>query len=185
MEKSNMDRKEIKRKRLKTTTSEEYRFVEKLLTASFPADEYRPLEEQRRNVESIDMFHMNILFAGEESAGLLSYWQFEEFVYVEHFAVLPTLRGKGYGCEAISGLIKEKGRIVLEVELPTDDLSRRRITFYTRCGLTLSPEEYIQPAYRAGGNEIPMRLMYCGVDMEQDYEQIKSSIYRTVYGKST
>ena len=66
MEKSNMDRKEIKRKRLKTTTSEEYRFVEKLLTASFPADEYRPLEEQRRNVESIDMFHMNILFTGEE-----------------------------------------------------------------------------------------------------------------------
>ena len=179
-----MDRKDIKRKRIKTTTSEEYRFVEELLTASFPADEYRPLEEQRINVESVDRFHMNILTAGEEPVGLLGYWQFEGFVYVEHFAILPTLRGNGYGREAINGLIKEKGRIVLEVERPTDDLSRRRITFYTRCGLTLSPEEYIQPAYRTGGNEIPMHLMHCGINIERDYEQIKSSIYHTVYGKS-
>ena len=179
-----MDRKEIKSKRLKTTTSEEYRFVEKLLTASFPTDEYRPLEEQRRNVESVDIFHMNILISGKEPVGLLSYWKFDGYIYVEHFAIHPTLRGKGYGYEAISGLIKEKGRIVLEVELPTDDITLRRIAFYTRCGLTLCPKEYIQPAYRTDGNEIPMRLMYCGVDMEQDYEQIKSSIYRTVYGKS-
>ena len=103
---------------------------------------------------------------------------------------LSKLEYRGYDSAGIAVkndnvvVIKEKGRIVLEVDLPTDNLSRRRIAFYTRCGLTLSPEEYIQPAYRAGGNEIPMRLMYCGVDMEQDYEQIKSSIYRTVYGKS-
>ena len=183
MEKSNMDRKEIKRKRLKTTTSEEYRFAEELLTASFPADEYRPLEEQRRNVESIDMFHMNILFAGEEPAGLLSYWQFDGYIYVEHFAIHPTLRGKGYGHEAIDGLIREQRNIVLEVEIPTDDITRRRIAFYTRCGLTLCPKEYIQPAYRTDGNELPMRIMYCGIDAEKDFEKIRATIYLNVYGK--
>ena len=178
-----MDRKGITIERIRESGSKEYSFVEELLTASFPIDEYRPLDEQRQNVESAGCFHMNLLKLHHEPVGLLSYWQLEGFVYIEHFAVHPSLRGKGYGREAITSLIEEKQSIVLEVEPPTDELTRRRIAFYSRCGLTLCAKEYIQPAYRAGGNEIPLNLMHCGVDMERDFERIRECIYRMVYNK--
>ena len=184
MEKGDMDRKGITIERIRESGSKEYSFVEELLTASFPIDEYRPLDEQRQNVESVDSFHMNILRLDKEPIGLLSYWQFDGFVYVEHFAVHPGLRGQGYGRETITSLIEEKRNIVLEVELPEDELTRRRVAFYSRCGLTLCSTDYIQPAYRTGGNEIPMKLMHCGVDMERDFERIRDSIYRRVYNKS-
>lgn len=178
-----MDRKSITIERIRETDGKEYSFVEELLTASFPIDEYRPLDKQRQNVEYTDCFHMNILRLNQEPVGLLSYWQLESFAYVEHFAVHSTLRGKGYGGEAIKSLIEEKRNIVLEVELPTDERTRRRVAFYSRYGLTLCAKEYVQPAYRAGGNEIPMKLMHCGVDMERDFENIRDCIYRAVYNK--
>ncbi len=179
-----MDRKLITASRIKDCDTKEYKFVEELLTTSFPLDEYRPLDEQRINVENVESFHMNILSVEEEPVGLLSYWQFDGYIYVEHFAISPVLRGKGYGCEAITGLVRDKQNVILEVELPTDGLARRRIAFYARCGFALCTKEYVQPAYRQGGNEVPMRIMYCGVDAERDFENIISTIYRTVYGKS-
>ena len=75
MEKGHMDRKGITIERIRESGSKEYSFVEELLTASFPIDEYRPLDEQRQNVESAGCFHMNLLKLHHEPVGLLSYWQ--------------------------------------------------------------------------------------------------------------
>ena len=96
---------------------------------------------------------------------------------------MPTLRSNGYGASTIEKLIELEWSIVLEVEKPDDETSRRRIAFYRRCGLELCEKEYIQPAYRADSNEIPMYLMSRGVNVEHNFEHIKSTIYREVYGK--
>lgn len=178
-----MDRKEIIFKRIKDTKGDEYLFAEKLLVGSFPPDEYRSLVQQRDFVERRDNFHMNIICCPTGPVGIISYWIFDTFTYVEHFAIVPTLRSNGYGAAAIVKLIEQEKSIVLEVEKPDDETSRRRIAFYRRCGLELCEKEYIQPAYRADSSEIPMHLMSHGIDIENNFEQIKSRIYREVYGK--
>ncbi len=178
-----MDCKEIIFKRVTDAGSEDYIFTERLLVESFPCDEYRSLEEQRRFVQERENFHMNIIYDSTTPVGIISYWKFDTFTYVEHFAIVPTLRNSGYGASAIKRVIENKRSIVLEVEKPTDETSLRRIAFYQRCGLTLCEKEYIQPAYRADSNEIPMYLMTCEVDADKNFEQIKSIIYREVYGK--
>ena len=163
--------------------SETYRFTEELLTASFPTDEYRAIDEQRKNVESNPQFNMNIIFDNNTPIGLLSYWQFEGYIYIEHFAIHPSKRNEGYGTKVIEQIIDKHRSIVLEVERATDNVSARRIAFYQRCGLALCSKEYIQPAYRPDSNEVPMHLMYCGLHMDKEFEKIKTTIHQKVYGK--
>ena len=75
------------------------------------------------------------------------------------------------------------GLIVLEVEKPETDLSIRRIGFYRRCGFSLCEKEYIQPAYRKGGEELPLFLMYTGTDtLDPQFETVRDNIHRKVYG---
>ena len=178
-----MESKEIVFKRIRETDGNDYMFTEKLLVESFPPDEYRSLEEQRTFTKERKKFHMNIIYSSTTPVGIISYWKFDTFTYVEHFAIVPALRNCGYGAAAIKKLIEKETSIILEVEKPTDETSKRRIAFYQRCGLTLCEKEYIQPAYRSDSNEIPMHLMSCVVETEKYYEQIKSNIYREVYGK--
>ena len=178
-----MDNKNIIFKRVTDAEGDDYLFSEKLLVESFPSDEYRSIEEQRTFVKERENFHMNIIYSSTTPLGIISYWKFDTFTYVEHFAMLHALRNCGYGAAAIKKLIEKEQNIVLEVEKPTDEISRRRIAFYQRCGLTLCEKEYIQPAYRADSNEIPMHLMSCAVETDKNFEHIKSTIYREVYGK--
>ena len=178
-----MDRKEVIFKRIRETEGDEYLFAEKLLIDSFPPDEYRSLDEQREFVKHRENFHMNIIVCPTGPVGIISYWKFDTFTYVEHFAILSTLRNCGYGAAAIEKLIEQEKSIVLEVERPDDATSKRRIAFYRRCGLELCEKEYIQPAYRADSNEIPMHLMSRGINATKNFDHIKSSIYREVYGK--
>ena len=173
----------IKIERVTGTCSKEYLFTEELLTASFPTDEYRAIAEQREYTESNPLFRMNIIRDGDTPIGMLSYWQFDGYIYIEHFAIDPTQRGKGYGTKAIARIIEEHGSIVLEVERATDATTSRRIDFYLRNGLTLCPRKYIQPAYRPDSKEVPMHLMSCGVDINKEFDKIKTTIYKKVYGK--
>ena len=180
-----MDRqkKMITIERITTSNSDEYLYTERLLTASFPRDEYRALQQQRSNVDGNEAFCMTILCNDGCPIGLLSYWRFDDYIYIEHFAIEATQRNKGYGALVLKQLLKTESKVVLEVELPTDETSCRRIGFYGRCGFEMCDGEYIQPAYRADSNEVPMRLMACGIDMASCFEQIRNDIYRTVYGK--
>lgn len=92
--------------------------------------------------------------------GLLTTWHFEKFIYIEHFAITPTLRSQGYGSEALRAFISQQQcPIVLEAEPPTDEFSTRRIGFYERSGLTLYDFPYIQPAYTPESNPVELRLM--------------------------
>ena len=115
--------------------------------------------------------------------GLLTTWHFEEFIYIEHFAIDPTLRSQGYGSEALKAFIHEHGKpIVLEAEPPTDALSIRRIRFYERIGLTLYDFPYMQPAYTEDSHPVELRLMGT-LDTETTPLPLVSQIlHREVYG---
>lgn len=165
------------------TTDSAYSFVEQLLHDSFPLAERRDDEAQRYNTDHNPRFACYFIADDELPVGVITVWNLDGFYYLEHLATSPSVRNKGYG-KLIMKQIRDllTGLLILEVERPEDEMSRRRIGFYQRCGLMLCEKNYIQPAYRKGGEEVPLFLMFSGKEsIDNDFEAIRRSIYREVY----
>lgn len=167
-----------------TTEDSRYTFIEELMHESFPVDERRDDDAQRYNTDHNQLFAAYLITEGEINIGLITLWKLDGFYYVEHLATSPQVRNKGYGKMIIQALLHDFSdyTIVLEVELPEDDLSKRRIGFYERNGFKLCHKPYMQPPYRSVGTPIPMHVMYSGDRPIDDiFDKIKSEIYRNVY----
>ncbi len=165
------------------TDSPWYPFLENLLVISFPPEEYRELEEWRLFTDHTPHFHNHAILDENKPVGLLTYWEFDEFYYIEHFAIHPGYRNAGYGGKVLQYLFTLLHLpIVLEVELPTGELEQRRIGFYERQGFVLWQTPYQQPPYRPEGNYLPMLLMAYGNWPEKSAFNIaRTCIYRDVY----
>lgn len=170
-------------KRITTADRELYTFLERLMTGSFPSDEYRDLDELRDFTDHRPHFYNNVVLNDGTPVGLLSYWDFDDFYYAEHFAIDPTQRNGGYGKAVLQHLCKSLDKpIVLEVEIPEGEMAQRRIGFYQRNGFVLWDNKYRQPPYKPGDSYLPMRLMAYGpLDSRKDYNRVVQRIYRDVY----
>lgn len=151
--------------------------IYRIMQASFSDDEYRPYDEQLALFEEPEyrIYYM--------SAGFLAVWEFESFIYIEHFAVDPALRNSGTGSAMLQELVKQYQKpICLEVELPEDELTRRRIGFYERNGFVFNEYPYIQPPISKGKSPVPLRIMTYGSAITQDtFEEMKRVLYQRVY----
>ena len=174
----------IEFKRITTSDIEYYDFMENLLKTAFPKEEYRELNDLKRYTDSVDIFYNNIILENDTPVGFITYWNFEDFYYAEHFAIDPGLRNGGYGKKVLEALCKTLEQpIVLEVEHPTEEMAERRINFYKRQGFKLWENDYKQPPYRKGDNFLPMYLMINGdLSIQGDYLRVKERIYKDVYG---
>lgn len=170
---------EIKR----IATEQELWHAQKYYLSSFPADERRETEEWIRLSYSQPKFFNNVIMLDGTIVGFIAYWNFENFLYVEHFAVDSAIRGKGIGGLTIDKLCENAGKtVVLEVELPCDEISRRRIAFYERHGLRLCDRKYVQPPYDSDKNSLEMKLMWRGEkDIDDDFNNIVDCLYKKVY----
>lgn len=173
----------IELKRITTKDCQHYNYVENLLIASFPVEEYRDLHILKEYANTRTDFYCNIILDDSVSVGFLTYWDLEDFYYIEHFAIDPQLRNGGYGQKVLEDLDRHiRKNIVLEVERPTEEVAQRRIRFYQKLGYALWEKEYVQPPYRMGYKELPMYLMAKGdLIPDKDFERIKKLIYRKVY----
>lgn len=158
--------------------------VEKTYNDSFPEAERRAFSLVRTLLREDTRFRIYTLFRDEAYVGFITAWQFEGFVYAEHFAIDETARNGGIGGKAMKGfLARHEDPIVLEVEMPTEEMSKRRVGFYERLGFVLDHHTYFQPPYRQGEDWLEMRLMTHGdIDMEESFENIKTVIHENVYG---
>ena len=140
-------------------------------------DEYRPYDEQLALFEEPEyrIYYM--------PAGFLAVWEFESFIYIEHFAVDPALRNSGTGSAMLQELVKQYQKpICLEVELPEDELTRRRIGFYERNGFVFNEYPYIQPPISKGKSPVPLRIMtYRSEITREEFQKMKEILYRRVY----
>ncbi len=166
------------------TKDQAYAFVENLWHESFPESERREDGFQRHNVDHNAAFSCYLIAEDMLQIGLITVWTLEGFSYVEHLATSPLVRNKGYGQRIMEELRNQfQGLLILEVEKPVDEMSRRRIGFYERCGFRLCEKDYVQPAYRKGGESLPMFLMYAGTDdITAGFASIRDEIYEKVYG---
>ena len=164
-----------------------YPFVEKLLHASFPEEERRDDDAQRENTDHNPLFTTNLITdeidGKEANIGIVTTWSFDDFHYIEHLATSPDVRNKGYGSKIMSEIKKNlPGMIVLEVEEPEDELTKRRVGFYHRNGFNLCKKNYIQPAYRPNGESIPLKIMYYGIEnLDDEFDRVTRILHREVY----
>lgn len=167
--------------------------AERLYLSAFPEEERRDVGEWLRLSAENPLFHLCELTAGGAFAGIFTYWAFPlsqekgetDFFYIEHFATLPELRGRGLGAAALKAFASvSQGRpTVLEVEPPQTETARRRVGFYRRAGYELLEIPYTQPPYRTGGERVPLRLMCTDTAYALSHSaRIVATLHREVYG---
>ena len=83
----------------------------------------------------------------------------EDFFYLEHFAVQPSLRGQGTGSRILRELLQGEKPFILEIEPPEDALTCRRKAFYERNGLQAQPYDHVQLPFQGGGPIVPLVIM--------------------------
>ena len=160
----------------------EFDRIQNLMEASFPADERRTAEEQRKVWED-PRFHCYVMEDNEQILGFMTIWQFDGWAYAEHLATNPAIRNQGIGSRILTEIkTLVDGQLCLEVEHPDNDMARRRIGFYERHGLVYNDYPYLQPPMRAGQDMLPLRLMTKPSAIDAvTYERYKKQIYRIVY----
>ncbi len=161
-------------------------FVEvyKIMADSFPLDEYRPFKEQK-NLLANDSYNIYVLTdeSKQKVKAFIAVWLFNEFAFIEHFAVDAKHRSGGIGSQILQEVVHLlKCTILLEVEHPKNDMSKKRIEFYMRNGFFLNEYPYVQPAISMGRKEIPLLIMSYGKEITLgEFENYKSVIYKNVY----
>lgn len=167
---------------LEVLTNADFDAVWNIMENSFPVEERR----ERRGQEGIlaePCYH----FYGCKQEGVLAaffaVWEFEEFSFIEHFAVEKSHRNGGIGAALLRQLLAEiKAPVILEVEPPEGELQSRRIAFYERNGFVINSYDYIQPAMSDQGRAIPLRIMSSPEKLgTAEYEKIRERLYRYVY----
>lgn len=168
---------------ISTSDLQHYKFMEELLVDSFPPEEYRQLEQLREFTDRTGNFHNNIIFDDDLPIGFITYWDFGNFYYVEHFATNPALRNGGYGKRTLEYLCD-----YLTPHCTRSGASGRRngketYRLLPTSRFVLWKKDYRQPPYKPGDHFLPMYLMVHGnLDPEKDYEDIKHKLHTVVYG---
>lgn len=168
-----------------TNNKSEVEFFEKLYLESFPRNERRPISEELDLIANNEIFSADIILDNEQPVGLLTYWLLDGFVYVEHFAIKPECRSKGYGRIALDNFKNNLSQpIILEVELPDTEIAVKRIKFYESLNFRLWNVDYLQPPYEAEFAPFPLKIMSHGqIDIENQavYQNVKDNIYKKAY----
>lgn len=168
----------------KITSEPELEDIKSLYLSAFPPverREYSGLIQQLYNDECI----VNLIMTNQIITGFIITWDFEEFVFAEHFAVKPEFRGLGIGEQALDIIKKNNHKpIALEIEPPTDETSKRRLNFYLRNGFHLLNRKYFQPSYEGIKPEIEMKLMITSAKISSEkldeyIRQIRKKVYKT------
>ncbi|WP_368233629.1 GNAT family N-acetyltransferase [Anaerotruncus rubiinfantis] len=120
-----------------------------------------PLHEQREGFSQAailndDTYHFELIYDAGVFIGLVLYWENLNYIYIEHFCILPEMRNKQYGKRVLSLLQKQKKTLILEIDPPIDAVSIRRKGFYERCEFVENPYFHIHPPYHKGdkGHEL-------------------------------
>ena len=154
---------------------------------SFPPSERRPLASLEDKMKHDNRFRVEVVTEKSKSSdvfiGLLCWWHFDAFCYVEYLAVSESLRGRNKGSQIMADLQQRVSLpIVLEVEPPEDDMTRRRIAFYERLGFKLLPDDYMQPSYGTVPG-LPLRLMvWPHLPEAWSVDAVARTLHREVYG---
>ena len=137
----------IKENYIDSCTHPLYEEFQNLYRKSFPIFEQRSAAQQALAFQN-EKYRL-LAFTGRDSLiGFISYWQFDTYLYIEHFAINTELRGMGYGSRLLRSFIHSTDKLVLlEIDPITDSVSEARLRFYKKCGFHENQHPHKHPAY--------------------------------------
>lgn len=172
---------------LRNSRHSDFKKIEDIYLQSFPPEERRPFADLiGRTCDHSSRLRLLTIEHDESVVGLISYWQFDSFRYIEHFAIESQQRSGGIGSRALSDFISRDSRpVVIEVEPPeTDEMAKRRIEFYRRAGFNeLEDFEYIQPPYAPGLPSVRLMLMTTVIE-QIDVKNVVKTLHKSVYDQN-
>ena len=162
---------------------DDFKSLYKIMEKSFPSIERRNYEDQKE-LFNHSMYKV-IGYKDEEDnvCAFLAYWNLEDFNFIEHFAVDDSLRGNGIGTMLFKNYLSNTDKqTILEVELPEDIISSRRIKYYERLGMKLNDYDYLQPPLQKGNKLFPLKIMSYNKKLKYDkFYEFRNKIYKNVY----
>lgn len=158
----------MKLRNIKNSDSLEFKICFDIYEKSFPSFERRLLKNQIDCINNSNYNFDSIIDSDKNVVGFISYWENDKFLYIEHFAIDESQRGKNVGTIILS-LIKEKTNlpIILEIDPPIDNISIKREKFYNKLDFTLSKYDYIHPGYKKESEPHILKLM-CDKEIDEN-----------------
>ena len=154
-----------------------------ILFEAFPQNELRTrslfytLCKEQKNFKIISYCENGKLIA------FFTLWEFNEFFFGDYFAVSKEQRNCGLGQKLLNEVYKIINRpLIIEVELPSEEIAKRRINFYLRNGFCENSYPYILPPMQKGYDGVEMQILsYPRPVLEKEFIKIKETLYRDVY----
>ncbi len=147
-------------KRIVDKAEKEFEKAYEIYQMSFPEHERRSKSDQINCICDKDHHLTAILSDENEVVGLVSFWKTAKFLYIEHFAIHESQRGKSLGTKVLQKLINESDLpIILEIEPPTDEMSKKRKSFYERLGFFMHDYVFIHPAFQKNQPKHQLMIM--------------------------
>lgn len=172
--------------RIKDSNDKYFDKIVELYKLSFPEVERREISQLKKLFTLKENMLMNAILENDgEFLGLIVAWEFPKILYLEHLAILPTLRNGGIGRRVLERIknITDKPQ-VLEAEPADDGMAGRRIEFYKRNGFEVIEKDYIQPSYRKGGETTPLWVMATASFSDAETKEIVKTIKEEVYSNN-
>lgn len=165
------------------TESKYFEQLYDLYMSAFPLSERRTRSGFEAEINTEEKFTAVAVLLEDVFVGFFNYWKFDDFFYLENFAVLPEFRSRNVGSATMAHFMARFDKpLVFEVEPPMDVQATRRIAFYERLGFKILPYDYLQPPYNGNSEWIPMLLMSNDLAFAvREYEKIRNVLYNAVY----
>lgn len=149
---------------------------------SFPEFEKRTKRDQIKVLED-NRYKVYAISDEGNYVGFITLWEFNKYCFIEHLAIDPINRGKSYGKAIINKLQSQHQDkiIILEIDPPIDDISKRRLKFYEGLGFIISDLHHFNLPYRKGGEGHRLYIMtYPNPITQEEYEIFNNFLYTEI-----
>lgn len=174
----------MKLERLNDNNKHLYKDAFSLYVNAFPLIERR--DEFNHNIAlTFKDYHFDFIIKDNNLIGIMLYWEDNDFIFLEHFAILDNIRNKGYGEKALN-LLKEKNKtIILEVEEPTNEITTRRLNFYKRNGFILTNHNHKQLKFRKNDQELVLKILSYPISItSEEYNKFYTYLHTKVQSEN-
>lgn len=158
-----------------------YKLFRDIYTISFPVYEQRD-EKQQSAAFKDERYHLLVNTEGEMLRFFVAYWDFGSYVYIEHLAVNPQLRGQNIGSFMLRSFAEKVDKtVLLEIDPIVDSVSEKRFRFYEKLGYKLNPYRHTHPVYKEGYQPHELLVLSLGrLLSEEEYKLFNDDLVGVV-----
>lgn len=166
---------------IKNTKDKWYSPFREIYAISFPIFEQRNAKQQAEAFRD-NRYHLLAWIEDEKLLSFISYWNFEDYIYIEHLAVNPEFRGQNIGSRMLDTFAEGvKKTIILEIDPPIDEISKKRLAFYKNLGYKQNKYKHAHPAYNKDYEPHNLLVLSLQKDLnEKEYQQFYNDLVHIV-----